>query len=45
MLLLIALENVGDLGDERIIGVGVGQQRADREEHLRDSESGRPLIF
>ena len=45
MLLLIALENVGDLRDERVIRVGVSEQRADREEHLGDSESGRPLIF
>ena len=45
MLRLIALENVGNLGDERIIWVGVGQQRADREEHLGDGEGGRPLVF
>ena len=34
-----------DVGHERIIRVGVAQQRADREEHLRDSERGTPLLL
>ena len=45
MLCLIALENVGNLRDERVIWVGVSQERADGEEHLGDGESGRPLVF
>ena len=45
MLRLIALEDVGNLWDERVIWVGVGQQGADGEQHLGDSEGGRPLIF
>ena len=40
MLCLIALENVGNLRDERVIWVGVSQERADGEEHLGDGESG-----
>jgi hypothetical protein len=43
--LFVALEDVGDLGDEGIVGVGIGQQRADREEHLGDGERGRPLVL
>ena len=45
MLCLIALENVGNLRDERVIWVGVSQERADGEEHLGDGECGRPLVF
>ena len=45
MLRLIALEDVCNLWDERVIWIGVGQQGADGEQHLRDSEGGRPLIF
>ena len=45
MLRLIALKDVCNLWDERVIWIGVGQQGADGEQHLRDSEGGRPLIF
>ena len=38
--LAVGLVNVGDLGHKRIIGVRVGQQRANGEQDLRDSESG-----
>ena len=40
MLSPVALVQIGNLGHKRIIRVGVGQQRADGQEHLRDSESG-----
>jgi len=43
--ILVRLEKVGDLGHERIIGVGVGQQGADGEEYLGDGKSGGPLIL
>jgi hypothetical protein len=42
---LVILVDVSDLGHERIVGVGVGQQGADREQHLRDREGGGPLIL
>ena len=45
MLLLVALVGVGDFRDERVVGVGVREQRADGEEDLRDGESGRPLVL
>ena len=45
MLRFIALEDVRNLWDERVIWVGVGQQGADGEEHLGDGEGGRPLVF
>ena len=45
VLILVALENVSDLGHEGIIGVRVGQQGADGKEHLGDGEGGRPLVL
>ena len=45
MLLFVALQDVGDLRHERIVGVWVGQQRADGEQHLGDGECGRPLVL
>ena len=41
----VRLVNVGDLGHQRIIGVGVGEQRADGEKDLGDGERGRPLVL
>ena len=41
----VRLVLVGDVGHERIVRVGIGQQGADREEHLGDSERGRPLVL
>jgi hypothetical protein len=35
---------VCDLRDKRIVGVGVSQHRADRQEYLGNCESWRPLI-
>ena len=43
--LLVVLVDGGDLGHERVIRVRVSQQRADGEQHLRDGQSGRPLVF
>ena len=45
MLLLIALENVGNLRDKRVIWVWIGQQGADGEQYLGYGEGGRPLVF
>jgi len=42
---LVSFVQVGDLRHERIIGIGVSQQRADREKNLRDGQSRRPLIL
>lgn len=36
---------VGDGADERVVGVRVGEQRADGEEHFRDGERRRPVVF
>ena len=41
--LLVRLENSGDLWDQRIVGVWITEERADREEDLADGEGGRPL--
>lgn len=40
----VGLVDVSDLRDEGIIGIGIGQHRADRQQDLRDGKSGRPLI-
>ena len=45
MCLHILLINVRDLGHQWIIGVGVRQQRADGQEHLRYGERGWPLVL
>ena len=45
MLRFIALEDVCNLWDERVIWVGVGQQGADGEQHLGDGEGGWPLVL
>ena len=42
---LVLLVDVGDLGDEGIVRVGIRQQWADREENLGDGERGRPLVL
>ena len=36
----VILVQVGDVGDKWVVGVGIGQQGADGEEHLGDSERG-----
>ena len=41
----VILVHRGDLGHERVVRVRVRQQRADREEDLRDGERGRPLVL
>ena len=43
--LAVVLVDGGDLGHKRIVGVRVGQQRADRQENLGDGQSGRPLVL
>lgn len=40
----VGLVDMGDLRDEGIVGVGIGQHRADRQQDLGDGKSGRPLI-
>ena len=41
----VRLVDVGDLRDERVVRVGVAEQRADREEDLGEGERGRPLLL
>jgi len=41
----VILVDVGDFGDQRIVGVGVSQQRTDGQQHLSDGQSGGPLIL
>jgi len=43
VLVRVGLEDPSDLGDERVVWVGVTQQRADTQQHLADCESGGPL--
>lgn len=40
----VGLVGVCNLGNERIVGVRVSQHGADRQEHLGDCKSWRPLI-
>jgi hypothetical protein len=34
-----------DLGDKRVIGIRIGEQRADRQQHLGDGQRGAPAAF
>lgn len=45
VLLSISLVEVGNLGDERIIRVGISEQRADGKQDLGQGEGRRPLVF
>jgi len=45
VLWLVSLVDLGDLWHQRIIWVGIGQQGADREEHLGDGEGWGPLLL
>ena len=36
----VSLVDVSDLRHERVVRIGVSQQRADRQEHLRDGQGG-----
>ena len=45
MTSFVALVDVCDLWHQGVIWVGVSQQRADGEKHLRNGESGRPLVL
>lgn len=37
--------NLRDLRHQRVVRVGVREQRADRQQHLRDGQRGAPLVF
>ena len=41
----VRLQKLGNIGDERIIGIGVGQQRADTEEDFTDCQGWTPLVL
>jgi hypothetical protein len=38
-------ERVSDLGNQRVIGVGVIQKRRDAEKHFADCQCWAPLVF
>ena len=41
----VSLVDVSDLRHEGVVRVGISQQRADGEQHLRDGECWGPLIL
>ena len=41
----VRLVDVRDLRHQGVIGVRVAQQRADREQHFRQRQGGRPLLL
>nr|CAD1831402.1 unnamed protein product [Ananas comosus var. bracteatus] len=45
MILYRRVVGVRDLGDERVVGVGVGEEGADGEEGPRDGQRGAPLLL
>lgn len=40
----VRLIHLSDLRDQRVVRVGVGQERADGQEHLGHGECGAPLV-
>ena len=45
VLSLVILVNLGDLWNQRVIRIRVIEQRAEREQDLRNGESRRPLLL
>lgn len=41
----VRLVKLGNVWDKRVIGIGIGEQGADRKKDLGDGEGGRPLVF
>ncbi len=41
----VCLEQVRNLGHEGVVGVRVGEQRGDGQEHLRNGERGAPVVL
>lgn len=41
----VALVELGDLGNERVVGIGVGQKRGNGEQNFRDGEGRGPLVL
>lgn len=41
----VSLEDVGNIWNQWIIGVGVGEKTADRKENLADCQCRRPLVL
>ena len=41
----VALVDVGDVGDEGVVGVGIGQERGDGEQDLADGKGRAPLVL
>ena len=41
----VSLVDLGNLGHKGVVGVGVGEQRADAEKNLGDGEGGAPLLL
>lgn len=41
----VGLQKLSDVGDEGIVGVGVGEEGADAEQDLGDGEGGTPLVL
>lgn len=45
MPLLVSLEKLGNVGNQGIIRIGVGEKRADTQKNLTDSQRWTPLVF
>lgn len=45
MSLPVRLEELRDIGHQRVIGIGVGQEAANAQQDFGNGESGRPLVL
>ena len=41
----VGLQKLSDIGDEGIVGIGIGEEGADAEQDLGDGEGGGPLVL
>ena len=45
MLGFVRLQKLGDLGYERVVWVGISEQRTDGQENFGNGQGGRPLLL
>ena len=45
VLCFVGLQKFRNLGHEGVVWVGIGEQRADRQENFRNGQGGRPLVL
>jgi hypothetical protein len=42
---LVRLQQLGNIGDKRVFGIGIGQQRANGQQYLANGQCWTPLVL